>query len=186
MPNKIKIIIVTPLYPPEIAEPAPYVKELAKRLTKKHQVNIVFYGHLPEKVPGASFIRTDKRLPLPLRLLYFTIALWKTAINADIIYAENGASVELPAGIVALITRRPLIVHIGDPAANKKAKKNLLLKYIKHFAMIEAQEVINDMPLPRPEIIPFVPKPQAEFDKYKKSWNAHIRKIENIFAHVLH
>jgi len=182
----MKIVIATPLYPPEIAEPAPYVKELTQRLAKKHQINIVIYGHLPEKVPGVSFICVDKRLPLPLRLLYFTIVLWKATLKADIIYAENGASVELPAGVVALFTRRPLIVHIGDPAASQKAKKNLLFKYIKRFAMIKTRQIIKDNPLPRPEIIPFAPKPQAELDKYEKSWDTHIKVLENIFAHVLH
>ncbi len=180
----MKIVIATPLYPPEIAEPAPYVKELARRLAKNHQVTVIIFGHLPEKIPGVSFICINKLHPLPMRLLCFSFALWKAALNADVIYAENGASVELPAGFVTFFTRRPLIIHIGDPIACKKAEKKLLLKYIKRFALKCARQTINNTPLPRPEILPFMPNPQSELGAYNKSWNAHINILENIFTHV--
>ncbi len=180
----MKIIIATPLYPPDIASPAPYVKELAKRLKEKHEITVVIYGHLPEKVPGVSFVCVDKRHPLPLRLLRFSFALWKAVRDADMLYCENGASVELPAGLVTLFTRRPLIVHIGDPIARKNAEKNYLLKYIERFAARRAREVINETPTPRPEIIPLDPTPQAELDAYEKSWNTHINTLENIFKYV--
>lgn len=180
----MKIVIATPLYPPEIAEPAPYVKELAKRLLKNHQVTIVIYGRLPEKVPGVSFVCVDKRQPLFLRLLHFTFALWKAALNADILYVENGASVELPAGIVALFTRRPLIIHIGDKIADKKAKENLPLKIINRFVSRRARQIVDETPAPHPEILPFTQTPQAEFDEYEKFWSAHINALENLFANA--
>jgi len=180
----MKIVIATPLYPPEIAKSAIYIKELAKRLAKRNQVNLVLYGHLPEKVPGVSFACVEKLLPLPLRILYFTIVLWKAALKNDIIYIENGASVELPAGLVALFTHRPLIIHIGDPIASQKAKKNLLFKYIKYFAALKARKIIKNSPLPRPEIMPFESKPQAELDKYEQSWERHLKALRDIFIHA--
>jgi hypothetical protein len=180
----MKIVITTPLYPPEIAEPAPYIKELTKRLAKKHQIILVIYGHLPEKVPGVSFICIDKRWPLPLRLLYFTFSLWKAVRKADILLAENGPSVEIPAGIVALFTSRPLIIHIGDSNAREKAKENTLLKYVECFAAGRARRIIDKNPLPRPEILPFNPRPQEEINAYEKSWGTHINELENLFSSV--
>src|SRR3989344_9051256 len=40
----MKIVLATALYPPDIAPPAPYVKELATRLAANHEVTIVTYG----------------------------------------------------------------------------------------------------------------------------------------------
>ena len=47
------LVLASPLYPPDLAEPAPYTKELARRLSTTHTVIVVAYGRLPEKVPGA-------------------------------------------------------------------------------------------------------------------------------------
>jgi len=181
----MKILIATPLYPPDIAMPAPYVKELARRLSGKHSVTVVVYGRLPEKVSGVSFVCIDKRLPLPLRLLHFNFTLFKEALGANIIYTENGASVELPAGIVALFTRRPLIIHLGDQIANKKIEKSMFLKYVNRFALWCVCKVVKESPLPRPEILPFKPTPQSEFDEYEKSWKEHIYTLENLFQTCL-
>lgn len=180
----MRIVIATPLYPPETAKSALYIKELVKRLAKKNQIKLVIYGHRPEKIPRVAFVCVEKALPLFFRMLGFTIALWKAALKADLIYIENGASVELPAGLIALFTRRPLIIHAGDIIASRKAGKNLLFKYIKRFAALKAQGVIDDCPLPRPEIIPFRPKPQTEFAKYEKSWKKHLKILKNAFLHA--
>lgn len=180
----MKIIIATPLYPPDIAEPAPYVKELAKRLAPKHQVTIVVYGHLPEKIPGVSFVCVDKRLPLPLRLLRFSFILFKETLNTDVLYAENGASIELPAGLVAFFTRKPLIIHTGDKVAQKKTKENAWLKRINSLAVKQAQRVIEKTPKSKPEILPFKPKPKTKLNEYEISWNTYIKELENIFKHA--
>lgn len=181
----MKIVIATPLYPPDIAEPAPYVKELARRLAKNHQVTVIIYGHLPEKVPGVSFICVNKRRPLPIRLLCFSFALWKTTLSADIIYAENGASVELPAGIIAILTHRPLIMHIGDKQVHQRAAKKSLLGCIEHFAFSHAKATITDNPLKRPEILPFEPVPEDEIVSYQTSWKTHIHMLQNIFKNYV-
>lgn len=179
----MKIVIATPLYPPEVGDPAPYVKELTKRLVENNEVIIVLYGHLPEKVFGASFVSVEKRHPLPLRLFRFTIALFRAAQKADMLYVENGASVELPAGIVALLTGKPLILHIGDNAAYNKSAKSLLLKSIHGFARRRAHKIVSAVPKTRPEILPFTPRPDAEFDAYERSWSTHVHDLEDIFAH---
>ncbi|OGZ18554.1 MAG: hypothetical protein A2494_02595 [Candidatus Lloydbacteria bacterium RIFOXYC12_FULL_46_25] len=179
----MKIVIATPLYPPDIGDPAPYVKELAKRLAENDEVTVVSYGRLPEKVFGASFVSIEKRHPLPLRLLRFTIALFRATRKADVLYAENGASVELPAGIVALLTKKPLVLHIGDKVAQDKAESGVLLRSIHTFAHGRARKVIQIIPKTRPEILPFTERPDAEFDAYERSWNTHIHELEEIFTH---
>lgn len=180
----MRIVLATPLYPPEIAEPAPYIKELARRLTKSHEVTIVAYARLPEAVPGLRIIAVDKRRPLPLRLAAYMRALARAARDADVLYAENGASIEMPLGLLSLFTKRLFIVHIGDPAAHARAKTKMVLRNIEKFIFSRARNVITDAPLPRPEIMPFEPFPAEKFAAYEHSWNTHIRMLEDVFTHA--
>lgn len=180
----MKVVLATPLYPPEIVPPAPYVKELAKRLARLHDVTIVAYARLPEKVPGARIIGVNKRRPLPLRLLSYFFALLGAARRADIIYAMNGASVELPATLVTFITGRPLVFHIGDTAAHERVKRSRLLRAIERLAFSRAKEIVTDAPAARPEILPFEPYPADAVAAYERSWEAHLRALEGAFGHA--
>lgn len=179
----MRIVLATPLYPPEIAPPAPYVQELAKRLAKLHQVTVVTYAHLPEMVPDVRVIAVDKRRPLPLRLASYLRALALAAREADIVYTVNGASVELPTGLVALFTRTPLIFCIGDLAAHVHTQSNFLLHLIEQFAIMCSQRTITALPLSRPEIMPLEPFPAEEMTEYEASWTAHLSTITKILNH---
>ena len=180
----MRTVIATPLYPPDIGGAAPYVKELARRLSENHAVTIVAYGHLPEQVPGVSIVSVDKRRPLPLRLFYFTFALLKAVRNADILFAENGPSVELPVGVVTFFVQKPLLIHIGDKAAHAYARKHFLRRNIENFAFHRANKVIEELPLEKPETLPFGSIPVSALETYGEPWNKHIDILERIFAHA--
>lgn len=179
----MKIVIATPLYPPDIAQPAPYSKEAARRLAQKHHVTVIAYGHLPEKIPGVDIVSVSKRQPTLMRLFRYMFALMRAARSADIIYAQNGASVELPAALVSIVTQKPLVTHIADIAASKRAKKSLLLDLIQRFAFSKAQNIITDMPLEKPEILPFEPQPIEALSAYETSWREHMVMLERILRH---
>jgi len=180
----MRIVLATPLYPPDIASPASYIKELAKRLAGKHEVVIVAYAHIPEEVPGVHIIAVDKRRPLPVRLVAFVFALAKAARSADAIFAENGASVELPAGIVARFARAPLILHESDAAARQYAASHWLYGFIGRFARNAARAAFADTPLPKPEILPLEARPEVELAAYEESWRAHLAHVESLLASV--
>ncbi|MDP3957995.1 MAG: glycosyltransferase [bacterium] len=180
----MKIILATPLYPPDIAEPAPYTKEVATRLGKRHEVTTIAYGRLPEKTPGVKIISVDKRTPLPIRLVVYSFALWRAARRADVIYAQNGPSVELPVGIVARITGVPLIVRVGDELAHQYAQKKTLRRFIERFAFGRAAQFITDTPQVRPEMSPLEPRPDEAFKKYERSWDAHLQVLDDSFRHA--
>ncbi len=179
----MRLVIATPLYPPDIAEPAPYAKELAARLAGEHTVTVVAYGALPEAVSGVSVISVNKRRPLPWRLIAYTFALRRAARQADFLYAENGASVELPAGLVALLTGKPLLLHMGDSAAHERSSRGGILGATLRFAAQRAQDVITDMPLPRPEIVPLRERPVRVLEAYEQSWKSHLAVLETAFNH---
>jgi hypothetical protein len=179
----MRILIASPLYPPDIAEPAPYTKELARRLGGTHAVTVVTYGNFPEKVPNVRIVHTSKKRPLPVRLLAYTFLLLKESSQVDAIYALNGASVELPATIVSFITNKPLYVYLGDHSAHAHAQKNFVLRYVEKLFLARAKEVIERHPLPRPEILPLEQEPTAELAIFEKTWQEHITVLEHALHH---
>ena len=194
--HHMKIVMATPLYPPDIAEPAPYTKHLAELFCDKETVTVVTYGRLPEQVHGVRIVAVDKRSPLPLRLVRYFFALLFASRQADILYAQNGASVELPAGIVSLLTRTPLILSTYDDVARKRAGESGLLGMMFRFAAKRAHVVIwNEAkesahvravvrPLPRPEILPFRQHDEAAEKEYAASWEKHVAVLMEIFEHA--
>lgn len=173
----MRIVIATPLYPPDTAPQATYVKELAQRLGTKHQVTIVAYGSHPEAVPGVHIVAVSKRQPKPFRLLAFLWALYRETHTADVLYAENGPSVELPVGLLALLIRLRLVVHLGDQPAHKRAAR------LEQFMTSRALSTVSDIPLPRPEILPFTGYPEEGFRAYEASWQKHVMMLTNLFTH---
>jgi len=121
--HTMHIVIATPLYPPDRAEPASYVKELAKRIGSTHRVFIVTYGNIPEKIRGVTIVSTSKQRPLLIRLLFYTIALFRACRDADVLYAQSGSSAGLPILFVHLFRRIPLVMHFIEDEAWERAKE---------------------------------------------------------------
>ena len=190
--DKPHMVIATPLFPPDIAEPAPYVKELLLRLADTYNVSALIYGELPESVPGVSFISISKNRPLFSRLFSYTYALFRLSQSNSIIYAQNGASVELPAAIVSRLRNIPLIIRFADTASIERAKQNHIFKWIETLVQKQARYVIaatgsNNTtrvpdPLPRPEILPFRETDQAEVEAFESSWQEHLTQLKKLFA----
>lgn len=177
----MRLLLATPLYPPDIAEPAPYAKELATRLSPTHEVTILTYGHLPESVEGARIVVVNKRRPLPMRLIMYFFALRRLARNTDVIYALNGPSVELPLFILKIFSSRPLIIRIGDMRAHIQAKSNFWRERLERLAFSRAQAVIEKGPGEKPEILPLEEPPTALLTEYEKSWNEHLTTLGELF-----
>lgn len=180
----MKIVLATPLYPPDVAWPAPYTKELARRLSPAHSIKIVTYGDMPEKVEGVAVVATSKRQPRLTRLFAYTRALLKAAQEADLIYAENGPSVELPLVVASFLSRTPILIHMGDARAHKKAAQSFVLKNIERAALSSAKKILQDSPLERPEILPFKEKPVNELAAYEASWQKHLEALEDLFTYA--
>lgn len=177
----MKIVIATPLYPPDIEPVAVYTKELARRLSKKHEVTVVAYSHIPEQIPGVTIVSIEKNLPLIVRLVRFTFALLNLSKRADIYFVENGSSVELPALFLRMIARPNIIMHLGDQAAHKWSKTKKMRGLIENLSQKAAKRVISESPLSKPEILPFEPPPTVALGAYEESWVKHLAELENIF-----
>lgn len=180
----MRIAIATPLYPPDIAEPAPYVKELATRLSEKHEITIVTYGRFPEEIPGVRIVAVSKQRPLPIRLALYTLALLKVATKSDVIYALNGPSVELPASIASFIARTTLLAFLGDVSAHTRAQNRSVLRNIEDVFLRRARSTVSEAPLSRPEILPFAPYPTNELEAFNRSWDTHLSALEKALPYA--
>ncbi len=130
----MKIVLATPLYPPEIGGPATYVKELAHKLRDEHEVTIVAYASTSEKVPGTTLITVSKRRALPVRLAKFTYELWRVSRRADVVYVQNAVAAGLPAVIVRLLTRTPVVLKfVGDEAWERATQLKQTRKRLDEF-----------------------------------------------------
>lgn len=99
----MRIVIATPLYPPEIGGPATYTKELESELLKRGvDVKVVRFSEIRHLPKGIRHIR----------YLQLTVRALRTA---DVLYAQDTLSVGFPAYVASIISRKPFIVRVpGD------------------------------------------------------------------------
>lgn len=110
-----KIVVATPIYPPQIGGPATYAERLAGELLdqKRADVRVVTFG-AGRKTRTVSFV--SSRIPSGLKhLAYF----WKVLRNLSgsdglILLDPFGAGV--PAALAARLLRKPVLLRVeGDP-----------------------------------------------------------------------
>ncbi|MBI1974288.1 MAG: glycosyltransferase family 4 protein [Candidatus Zambryskibacteria bacterium] len=135
----MKILIATPIYPPEIGGPATYTKELSRQLQNKHKLTIVAYTDVHDPFPGTTLVAISKQEPLPIRLLKFFLAVFKLSREADLIYVQNAMAAGLPVALVNLFTGKPFVLKfVGDEAWERATQHHLTEKRLEEF--LEAPE----------------------------------------------
>lgn len=101
----MKVLIATPLYPPDIGGPATYTKTLETELPA-HGVAVVV----------VSF-HTVRHFPKLIRHMVYMVKLFRATRDVDVMLALDPVSVGLPATLVSLIRMKPLVVKVvGDYA----------------------------------------------------------------------
>lgn len=130
----MRIVLATPVYPPEIGGPATYTKELALRLRDEHEIIIVAYASTSEIIPGTTLFIASKRRPLPLRILKFTFDLFRASRGADVIYVQNAVAAGLPSVIVGMIRSIPVVLKfVGDEAWERASQERRTKKRLEEF-----------------------------------------------------
>ncbi|OGY93814.1 MAG: hypothetical protein A2406_00435 [Candidatus Komeilibacteria bacterium RIFOXYC1_FULL_37_11] len=117
----MKIIVATPLYPPEGERIAVYSRQLAKNLGAKHQVTVLTYGYKIEPINNLQVVVIDKTKPLPIRLFNYAKSLLALAKSHDLIYVQNAGAIGLPAILVKYLSRKPVIINFFEDEAFKRA-----------------------------------------------------------------
>lgn len=130
----MKILLATPLYPPEIGGPATYIAEITERMHETHEITIVAYASTALPTPHARLLTVSKKRPLPIRLLKFTWVLWNASAGMDIIYAQNAVAAGLPSVIVGMLRRIPVVIKfVGDESWEKATQQKLTTKQLEEF-----------------------------------------------------
>ncbi len=97
----MRILIATPLYPPQVGGPATYSRNLEEALRAQgHTVDVKTFGPL-------------LRFPPLVRHAFFAIQLLPSAFRADALIAFDTFSVGVPATLVSMVSRKPLLVRVG-------------------------------------------------------------------------
>lgn len=169
-----RILIASALFPPDIADPAPYIKEQARRLSKNHTVTILTYGNIPEAVADVQCKTVPKRLPALVRITRYTVALLRNAALADVILVHNAPSTELPLLVTSLAYRHKTYLQYSDRKIVYSGWRRIL-----HACARKMVRAYITVPLPpsQPEILPFRPFPENELSVYEEEWNKHYTQL---------
>lgn len=171
----MRIIIATPLYPPDVALAAEYAKELARQLSATHTVHVLAYGTIPEELPGVTVTAIPKYLPAIVRVALFTATLIARSFSTDRIVCINGHSVEVPMLFVSLL-ERPILIYADEDAERRAASSGFRRVTLKAAGRV-AHASLREIPKPRPEIIPLSPRPEAALKKHQEAWAAHLAHL---------
>lgn len=174
----MKVLILTPLFPPDIGDPATYVKELATRMTM-HETSLLIYGHLPEAVSGVGITAIDKRQWLPKRLVAYTIALFNLSKKADLIIINNAPSTELPALFVSFFVSKKMILCESDSLAIIAVQGGFYK--IIHSLLKRRCNTIIVLPYEglykKPEVLPFSTTDEKTLATREAWWNNHLKEL---------
>lgn len=97
----MKLLIATPLYPPDIGGPTIYAQNLKKAFSKQnYPTTVCAYGK-------------ERALPSGFRHLWFLGKLISKLFGVDVIIALDTFSVAGPAILAKLILRKKIIIRIG-------------------------------------------------------------------------
>ena len=177
----MKILIATPLFPPETASQAVYTKEVVRRLANEHEISILTHGEFPEEVPKASIYTISKKQPRIFRFFSCLRQLIHKAKTKDILYIQNGVSIEIPLFFLLPFIQNPIVFHISDIDAYKRTQKNFFLRYIEQKIQKKSHYVLKTLPEKKPEIIPFERSPQQALIHYEEDWNKHLKILKKAF-----
>lgn len=108
----MRILIATPLYPPDAGGPATYSKILKEELPKRGiDTRVVSFGEV-------------RHLPKIIRHTVYFFKILRAGKDADIIFAQDPVSVGLPACLASRILRKHFVVKIvGDYAWEMHAQR---------------------------------------------------------------
>ncbi len=134
----MKILLTTPIFPPEIGGPATYTCEISRRLLERgHDIRVVTFADTKPKVQGVKVIpvRLNYRVLGTLRRqlrLFFTIL--RAARGMDLIYAQGAVVVGFCSFIVGKLTGKPIVVKfVGDVAWEQAVNNGEIKRYLEDF-----------------------------------------------------
>lgn len=172
----MRILVLTPLFPPDVSAPAAYAKELVTRLGEEHDVVCLHYGQLPEKAGDTTLISIRKDVATVTRLIRFMQALW-THRHADAVLMMNGPSVEFPFVLIRPFLRARLVYVESDHEAVLRA--GLMGRALNRLLATRANHVCTPAAtlLDRPILHPLDHASHDTVSRFQHDFTAHTQHI---------
>lgn len=122
MKNKLRVLIVTPLYPPDIGGPATYTRLLEEELPSRGlDVSVVSFGEV-------------RHLPKFFRHVVLFVMIWRQSRAVDVIYAQDPVSVGLPSMVAAKLSGIKFVLKVvGDYAWEQGVQRFGVKKTLDQF-----------------------------------------------------
>jgi glycosyltransferase involved in cell wall biosynthesis len=105
----MRILISTPLYPPDLGRASTIVKTLATQLSTRHTMSVLTYGAFPEETANVRVACVTKEIAVPLRMVAFTLRAFRELRGVDVVVLTDGASVGVPTVLAAWLRRVPVV-----------------------------------------------------------------------------
>lgn len=120
--SKARILIATPLYPPEIGGPATYTRLLERELPKHgFKVSVVAFSGV-------------RHLPSGIRHCAYFWRVLKKAWKCDAVYAQDPISVGVPAMFAARFSAKPFLLKVvGDWAWEQAYQRHNITDSLETF-----------------------------------------------------
>jgi len=133
-PQRLRILVVTSISPPDIGGPATYVWEFAK-LAKAmgHTIKIITLTKDSEKPEGIEVIPVGMRAH-PFKELSLLVKILKHSRGMDVIYAQNPTAIGMPCVVAGKMLRKPVVIkYVGDTAWEKAFREFKTKKLLEDF-----------------------------------------------------
>src|SRR5262245_37280756 len=107
----MRVLITSPVFPPDLGGPATYVPSLGRFLVERgHDVEVVAFCSDPD--PRGHPFHVTSILPAPMALRYLRgfKATWKAARSADVVYVNEHLA--LLHVLAAKLRRKPVMIRI--------------------------------------------------------------------------
>lgn len=107
----MRVLITSPVFPPDLGGPAVYVPSLARFLVERgHEVKVVAFCSDPEPSGHPFPVVAVSRGPLPVRYLKAFFAVLREAKEVDIVYVQEHLA--LLHVLAAKLRRKPVMIRI--------------------------------------------------------------------------
>jgi len=107
----MRVLITSPVFPPDLGGPAVYVPSLARFLLERgHAVEVVAFCSDPEPKGWPFPVKSISRGSLPVRYVKAFFAVWRAAKRADVVYVNEHLA--LLHVLAAKLRRKPVMIRI--------------------------------------------------------------------------
>lgn len=132
----MRILIATPLFPPDIGGPATYSALLQEELPKRGiEVDVISFGKV-------------RHFPPVLRHILYTFFVFFRGWKADLLYAQDAISVGWPVVVSNFFLRKPFVLKIvGD---------HLWEQGVQRFGITSNLDTFNEVPPQLPMYLVFL------------------------------